>query len=605
MTRDAAKSVASASSPGGALGRRSRIAAIHEIAGRVRVVVVSAGSPCRYVDSTELAAGDDAGLAAFIRKHKAGRIVRVVPACEVTARATPIDLPSDSDAEARSAALRLVAEAQAPGIPAHRVAGGIPPGSDSGPGSSALVTAWPARENGRLPDASNEAPADAWIAEPAALACLAPLGEGVRVLADPTTGGIGVICGGPRGLSVRALVGDTADPARWRSDVGRAVEEAQQAAGVPSDARTLVEGLADEPTVGLALFDDDAARAGVEGLPRAAGWIERYAVALGAAMSAGSEDPLVRALAELAPTPPRGRGRPLRTVTDWLRDPAHSMAVIAAALLVALLAPLAFASARVAILDARLASLEIGADEDERLARHAALYSQLEESRWSMTKLLADIAAAAPVGVQADSVRIDRRQGVRVSGSAESDSLVTQFQRRLSELGVFQAVRPESVESSASGGAEFTLAAEVARPHHRPSWPDDFAEQPLAVRLHGEGATNEAFEPGGGSSSATPRSRFRASPSPTRRGSTNDDGGSDRRLLPEREVGASSDDVPPALTDEEIEGMSMATAMKGWATRRNYLKANADAPGELRTRLEEEVEKLQAHFKSLQSGGGG
>jgi len=577
------------------VGRRARIAAIHAVAGRRCVVVLAAGDPPQLLDSADLAAGDDEALRALLRRHRPTRVVRVVPAGETVVRTTGAELPEDADPEARASALRLIAEAELPFVPPHRLAAGVVPAG--GRARSTLLTGWPEREGSVANAAFGQGVEDSWIAEPAALASLAPLAGSIRAFADPATGSIAVVASGREGVRVRALVGDPTDEATWRDEIARLVQDADLAAGAPDPGAFEVH--VTRPTLVLAPAERELLRERVEGLPRGLDWFDTCAVPLGAALAAASDDPLVRSLATLSASPPRARTSPFETISAWLRSPARAAAIVVVSLLAMLLAPWASAWARTAALRADLEA--IGAnEEDADVALRAALYEQLEDVRWNMTKLLADVAAATPVGVRAESIRIDRRQGLRVSCTADSGLLITDFQRNLASLGVFQGVSPEQIESGGAGGVEAIITADVARPHLRAQWPEDFAETPLAVRLHGEGASNDRFESGGsssgGSRARTPIPRTRAA-----RHADSDDDDGDRRLLPEREIGASASDVPPALSDEEIEAMDRGTAMRQWGERKRYLGANSDAPPDVRARIEKEIEKLQAQF----TGGGG
>src|SRR5207245_2223573 len=104
-------------------------------------------------------------------------------------------------------------------------------------------------------------------------------------------------------------------------------------------------------------------------------------------------------------------------------------------------APMLLSGARLAILEHKTAAVAAQRATQAESARRAALYAHLEQTRWPMTKLMADIAAAAPVGVVVDTLRISPEQGLSLQGTAKSSDLLNQLEQNLNKTGLFRDVK--------------------------------------------------------------------------------------------------------------------------------------------------------------------
>ncbi|GIW74374.1 MAG: hypothetical protein KatS3mg103_0896 [Phycisphaerales bacterium] len=342
-------------------------------------------------------------------------------------------------------------------------------------------------------------------------------------------------------------------------------------------------------------------------------------------------------MASLRAREPARRATPLERLDGWLCRPGRVAALCVGLVAIALLAPLLAAQARVALLKGKIERAEALRSTFQAQARQAAIYRQLNERVWPMTKLMAEVAAAAPVHVVLDSVRLDSTGQIDLEGFVQivpegpgvqgpPESLVTRYESALNALGTLgpvTVVRREVVGDS----VQFQVAAQVRNALARANLPMDYAQMPLAEVLYGPGARNDASprpaalasgrgSPGrasavrpGGSSPASAM----ASPASTASTVARDAGQRDQAIEGARQAAGQrrpTGDVPPAsengvptpLTDEQIAAMDRQTAMREWSTRRSASR-DASLDAETRARLAAEAEKLNAHFKALGSGG--
>jgi len=266
-----------------------------------------------------------------------------------------------------------------------------------------------------------------------------------------------------------------------------------------------------------------------------------------------------------------------------------------------LIAPILMGTLRSAIVRSRSGGLERQREARRLTDTRLAMYRELDARRWPMTKLLADLGRRLPVGVTAESMRIEPGQRLVLRGRAESLELIATLQSALSGSGVFedaqidrQQMRDARGGTAAAdrdaGGFEFDISARVARPYAEPEGAEDFAALPLAQRLYGERA-------------AAIGAAVNGSASEERAVVENGSGGDSEAM---QSGDRPSDEAPPAVADAVIAGMDRATAMKEW-TRRQSASRNPRIDEATRERLKDEAEKAKARFVALRDGeaGGG
>jgi Tfp pilus assembly protein PilN len=300
---------------------------------------------------------------------------------------------------------------------------------------------------------------------------------------------------------------------------------------------------------------------------------------------------------------------PVEAATRWLARPRNAWGVVAAALILTLLGPIGLAYGREAMLKSRadkLKDLKVG---HEGLEKKAAMYEQLERVRWPMTKLMADISAATPVGVVINNMQLNTGQNITLEGTAESPELVTKLQSSLFATRVFSNVTI-SRQGVKGSGNEFSVSARVTPNAHIPvklADDQDFAKKPLAVRLYGEGATNTA-KPAAVEHTERASRRPRnggGEARPDRSESKGESGASETTTRRPGGGGATpSGAVPPPLTDADIAKMDQTTAMKEWSSRKAYVPKNPGLDAATKQRLLEESEKCKQQMEKMKSAGG-
>lgn len=499
----------------------------------------------------------------------------------------------------------------------RRACGALP---TTGDGHTALLTAWMPGEDDSTADDS----ATTFATAPAALGLAVSLADGCVFASDDAQGVLIVAASGPEGLLVRGL---REVPGVVGSDdhVERRLREAAGAVGLHDDEVKSALAASASPwdgrRVGWSSGVGEAIANRVQGWPKDANEAAGVLLPTCAGMLALSNDPAVRRLADLRSTQPAVQASLTQRVDGWLVSPRHVAMACAVFVLVLLFAPLLAAKAREAMLAGKLSQAEELSEQYQADARKAAIYGQLNERVWPMTKMLAEVTAAAPVHVVVESVRMDSTAQIDIEGFVQvapsgptlegpPETLVTQFESALNKLGTLGAVT--IVRREVTGNSvEFQISARVRSANSPGSVPLDYGEMPLAEVLYGEGATNNTTPI---LASASPTSSRDRPSGGSRRG----DGSSDRAerddaiesgrsasndRRPSGESGpASVDGVPSPLTDEQIAAMDRRTAMTEWSTRRSESR-DEKHDAETRARLAEEAEKLNAHFRSLGSGG--
>jgi len=568
-------------------------AALHEASGRAALVVVRGGERPEVLEARMLV-GTERGLAGSIATAAgATRLIRIAPLSESVCRISRAPMGSDADLLGAAA---LMAEAELPPrIPPHRRAFGLT-GSASAAGERAiLLTGW--MEGTGVEPAST---LDEVYTSPLAALAFLWAGRGVAVHSDPVASSFGLIVAGPSGVLTRvALAGGEGEIA---AATGEAATDAATAVGedAASAAETGDRVLHQTAQGRRIILDRDAVaglRAGVVGFRDEAAWIDDFALALGAALLACDPSAAVRSLVSMRAAPPRAARSPVERAAAWLGERRQAIALLAAACVLLAVLPLGLAYARYAVVDARARRLGTFQTGRDSLERQAALYAQLDRARLPMTKLLADLSAATPVGVTATSVRLSQEQGLAFQGTATTAELVNELQANLNRTRLFRgSVKVNRVESKA-GGVEFDLSGEFGQPHLPVKAKEDFASKPLAERLYGSGASNTAIAPKTDVPSGAGRRRRSEDEGVERTASTPAAGGETSR----RPAPSASTEVPAPLTDAEIDKMDRGNSMREWSSRKSYIQKNSSLDAATKGRLNEEVVKLKAQMDKTRS----
>lgn len=568
--------------------RASRVAALAQTPQGWRLVVVDRGTPPRLVESRPLADADFPNLSATLRSLKVGVLARVAPAGECIAKLSPA--PQCAAAEL-PAALDVIASVDIPDdVPEHRRGAGILPLAS---GKFALAAGWRGQPAAIKTDADQ-----IFITEPAAALAFAGPAP-LAFSADARTGSAFIYASGPEGTHLRCTKLDARDN-RFADGLRKAVHAVAASAGVdpPSDDPVPAASIGLEADLPHSLAEH-ASRL-CSNLRTDDHWLRQHAVAIGAALLALNHDPAVEGLASLRAAAGDGPRSPIARTALWLSVPRHAAAVLAIGAAAALLLPIATAYARLKIVESK--SLAMGDAEKRRkdLSRDAALYRQLSAKRWPMTKLLADLSRAAPVGITIDQLNIEQEGsgGIRISGKADNADALTKFQTNLDNTGVLGSVALSDVKNTQSG-VEFSVIAKVRDALVASSVKEDFVAKTLQARMYPNGGGTRVVEEG--SEDKPEKSDDLAAD--TKGDSNKDDpatptrGGNGRGFRAENakptDSKASKDEIPPPLSDADIAALDKSKLTLEWAKRKAASQKSGLDPS-IKARLDEEVKKLDA-----------
>lgn len=554
-----------------------RLAALQRHADAWSLVVADCEAKIAITEARSVPPADLAStLTSLLKKGGVTRLVAVLPGGHSVCRT--VSLPESSPADLAAAA-QLMAEAQlSESIPPYRRAAGIIP-EPSRSSRTGLLTAWqdPAGSSS-LPDFPFDL---TWCSPVAALAFLRGPSSTPALYADPADASIAVLADDGERTLARILREDNSSPSAWAESVSNAMLDA----GGPA-LSTDAQG----PTLALDRESLAALRDQVSGLRDDRSWLARFALPIGALLLASTANEGSAPLATLRARPPRRQESLPERALSLVASPGRAAAILAAALALAVFAPLAFAFARFHILESKAATLSTQQSGRAELERAAALYRQLEQSRLPMAKLLATISVATPQNIVATTVRLSPDQGFSMQGLAKAASDVNQLQANLNATNVFTDIKINRTTSKGEDGVEFDVSAERIKPEvfNKFAIKDDWAAKPLAVRLHGEGASNLNV-----AGSEKTKSR------PSRRTSNStDESAESKKAESSRRPSESSSGPPAALSDDDIHKMDRAGAMKEFAARRKYLTSNPNLDNATKARVTEEVDKLKTQMTS-------
>lgn len=570
--------------------RAGRIACVQDQSeGRLAVLIAESGGS--QPSPPEATLTDRAQVPELLKSRKVELVIRLVPASQTVCRILPLPGMTGEDRAAMADALSLLAEAELPSsLPWHRRAAGI---LQLDGRAAAVLTGW-------VPSASDSTSAsplstipEVWLAEIAALAGLAhAAGAGAMVgVADRPNSSLSLLAFGPK-RSLGRTLRLSASGSAWPEAVRQAWSESAAAAGI------------DVPVPGT-----DGLLMNLPGTVRLAGanrdreWIGRYGLALGAVSLYSDPDAAVSALVGLTPGEPQRATPIVQRAVDWLSLPRNAAIVASVCVGLLLLAPWGAAQVRYSMLRTQAGPLpELSARLTEA-DRRAEFYKLLGQKRWPMTKLLADIAGATPVGVMVESIELSQGDPVTIRASAETSELVSAFRKNLGDTRVFTRVETPTIEASAQS-VSFTLQARLAPEgaitNSKPI--QDFATKTLAQHLYGDDAVSYSGSDDVRDTDASDsgdRREDRRSSSQRERNEPSRSASS----RAERSPTAAAPVIPAALSDADINAMDRTAAMKEWGVRRKA-STQAGLDPATKERLAAEAEKCRARMQAAAASGG-
>jgi hypothetical protein len=401
--------------------------------------------------------------------------------------------------------------------------------------------------------------------------------DGVAAWADQSSGVVAIVAAGkgesPR-LFVRILRDDSSD-----TDAFAAVRDEAIA-----DARADLD--APEPvSIGRALRlpRHPSHNPGVTGEDK----LSDYALALGAAAAVMEGKPDEQPLFTMADRSPTAGRTVFKRVADGLSSP-KALAVTAAACVVLLLGGWILAAPiKLAILHNRVGN-DTG-DYTKAIQQHD-WYKALRDKRWPMTALMAELTSAAPQGVHVETLTMEQGRPITLTGSAETADSVYAWCKSLRGK-IFTEAKP-TIPREDVQPVRFSIRADVA---------DAMA---AAVSELKPVAVSEATRPPrSDSGSRTDRN----TPRNNNNGRSNNGGNNNgRSTQPAGRTPAATPsqavvEVPPAMTDAQIDRLNSGTAMLEWAKRKGQVN-RTDLDGATRARLEHEIQRIEARRKALEGG---
>lgn len=473
--------------------------------------------PMRLVETRSFAERNGepprAEIGRWCDERRAGRIVVLLPPGRVICRTC--SLPAGPP-ERLLAALRLQAESHLAGtVPPHRLGLAVLPATAEETTRQGIITGWPesaAPIASPLPDRgggagrsrSSDPTEPTWISEAAALAAIIdrnrPQDAALWLCRDEGVVALGFTS--PAGLVLRTTREEAGDADEWRAAVRRVVLETALAAGVDSEGLSSIAARLDQRLVEvdgtmLLLPDEvrDSVRERVAGEPPDPVWWNQYGLALGAALCAAGD---MAGLARLRASPSSEHPTALGRVARSLSKPRTSTLLAVLALTLFAFGPLAFARVRLGILRSKAPDLASLRERNADDARRRAMYSELRAQTLPMSKLLADIANTTPMGIELQSILVDRAQGVQISGVAAPDAKgeenqppgerVARMAAMMEATGVFELPKREvKPPSPGKGDREFSLTSSVIDAFRRAEYPEeqDFGAVTMVTRLYG------------------------------------------------------------------------------------------------------------------------
>jgi hypothetical protein len=626
------------------------VAVVHRAGGRWRGLMATTrtGQP-RLVETRSFDADRD--LQTWIDEHQAGEVLSVLPAAAVVCRTCA--LPA-AEPDQLLQALHLQAEAHAlSNAPEHRLAMAV---LDPAPGEtsrSGLLLAWP--ENAEAPVPATEAP----LRFTPDVAALAALVDGLRpdeplVWVDRADGSVAIAFSHANGAAFRATHEDLNED-EWSKTVGRVLAETGLSVGhTGSFVESSVHATTDRLT-SLARGETrllapeeirDAAARQVAGVSTDAGWWSDYGILLGALLARrGTLQPLTQMRAS---APIEYPSIATRVATQLSNTRTATWAAVIAVVAI-LFGPMATSWGRLQVLQWRHPDIQQKLESVELARLKADMYRTMGQRRWTMTKLLADLSCCTPVGVDIEQIRIDQGNEITIVGKARDvDGLLARdvaalMQSMLNGAGIFRDAKYQISTATSIGDADFTMTADVVQAHvkHPFSVEQDFGAHTLRQRKDNEPVGDDEFLWGklalGEIGSATPAPPPVRTPSAAREPDAvamtdpEDDGGNAETVevadagrdtsRPDfgRGLGGSSrnpgtrspgsqldnprppsQDIPPPLTQEQVDAMDSTEVMQMWAkvaAARPIAKAMDD--DELHSRLVAEFEMLKKRKTEL------
>ncbi len=580
----------------------------------------------------------------WVAESRAAEAVVVLPASAVICRTCTLPM---AEPEQLARALELQAEVHLTGVALeHRRGLAVLPAAAGETSRTGIIVAWP--QSAPPPDLTLNIPTS-YVPD---IASLAALLNGTRPVypllwVDRADGSVSIALSHSGGAALRSTSEDVSGGEGWESEVGRALAETglnvgHSASFVQSLAENCMQRLADlAPGESRLLLPPEiverATNRVATGSEDPQWWME-FGIAAGALLARTSD---LAPLTHLKASAPQQRPSLIRTAVETMSHPSTAIkTLILLALVVGLGQPL-FNGLRLQLLRLRYRDIDRQLVEINEVKDLRAMYMELADQSWTMTKLIADIACNTPENIELDSIRINQGDTIAVKGTVLPDKqndrsardVAAHMQSLLQESRMFEDVTLDWGDPNNFGNYQFDLSAKVSRPHRRVEYARelDFGVWPLRVRLYGdppdtgdapltaEGGTTPAETEGTASVAIvedqepvrSPEESLALAPErtaadPPRRSpyaDTDRPGGDDLKSRAggdsaNADVRSLAEDIPPPLSEEQIKAMTKSEALEMLSRvgrSRSYAKKIGDEG--LRERLNREWQMLLERIK--------
>jgi hypothetical protein len=457
---------------------------------------------CLFVDQKNATMIDgvvienEADLAALIQSRAPEKIVSILPGSTTICRTSL--LPDTDEVQLRSA-LRLQAEAKLlGGTPEHRRALATLACTAGESSSIGLIIAWPEETNTYIPEVLH----DAFFIP--ATGAIAALFNGCRpkspiVIADQSDGSVSLALTCPQGIAFRSTRENVASSEIFRQGVVRVVEETASlnnhselyTAELVASLQQAMELCQDfVPMIMIPEEIQTSARLQLHGTSHEQSWWSTWGLAVGAAIAATG--PLAT-LATMRFEAPVYNPSPAERFVASISQPKTALRLGIAAVLFLAIGPAIFSGMRLALLDFLNPNIELQYDESVSARKKQIVYSELTNSAWPMSKLIADVLNCTPKGIEIETMRLDVGEPISIRGRViDADGhtaaeLIAIMEEKLLSYRVFRDIKFSYDSAGTYGDRKFDISAVVMSPLKRPRYAqeDDFGTWTLAMRDDG------------------------------------------------------------------------------------------------------------------------
>ncbi|MCH2140718.1 MAG: hypothetical protein MK100_06740 [Phycisphaerales bacterium] len=420
----------------------------------------------------------------------------VVPSAATLARA--IDLGTGDEASLEERLQAELTSRLGDSAPPHRLAASILPTATEHGARLGILLGWPTQRDVSIPTSP-----ESTLAVPDIVALLSALGretpDAPLLWHDPADGSTAMVLTDGRHLALRSTqVPDFRTRDAWQRFI---IESALQAGWPADQARALAENNVTDmgQAPALRLPEHLAARMKQR-------WTgecpdePQYQIAIGCALATTDD---LAGLTILRAAMPLYEPTFVERWTDRLSDRRTAAKLAIALVILFLMGPIVFSGIRLGLLRVAHGSIDQAVLTASVAEQRNKMYAQLGGSSLPITKILADITAATPLGITIESVRMGTGEPLRIKGDATNVSnqtaaeLIGELKSHMQASRVFKDVTVEWDGQSNLGARAFSVSAQIATTALRPSYPveQDFAAWTHQQRDHRLPTTAEGGPP--------------------------------------------------------------------------------------------------------------